>query len=102
VKKRDLNDDDGFRVHTTPRRNFANVLKRWENWKNKGKKKVSKDVGTGCFEIDIGVDNHIMDDNYNSDELDSDMDIDVIMVVIEGRNFQGSKLKICVRNLSSH
>ncbi|WVZ11944.1 hypothetical protein V8G54_016474 [Vigna mungo] len=71
------NDDDGFGVEDDVRRNINPLLERWNSMKRR-KKRVTRrgNVGEGSFVIDDEVGEHEINEEYISDELDSDLESD--------------------------
>ncbi|WVZ03193.1 hypothetical protein V8G54_023999 [Vigna mungo] len=71
------NDDDGFGVEDDVRRNINPLLERWNSMKRR-KKRVTRrgNVGEGSFVMDDEVGEHEINEEYISDELDSDLESD--------------------------
>ena len=85
--ERHRDDDDCFRLEDTLRRNFSQVLDRWkkfkQDWKNRKRSRTTgmgtaegnQSEGLGTSSTQQSTDNHEIDANYSTDELDSDVDI---------------------------
>jgi len=76
-EERVADDDDGFGMDNVPRRNFQQVLERWNRLKaksNSGRKK--RNVGEGSFVTNDCVGQHEINEEYDSEQLCSDVDSD--------------------------
>ncbi|WVZ21257.1 hypothetical protein V8G54_008579 [Vigna mungo] len=86
------NDDDGFGVESDRVddvfRDINPVLERWNSIKKRKKRVIKRGkVGEGSFVVDDEVGDHEINEEYNSDELDSDLESD------GDGNFKRSKFK---------
>ncbi|XP_027905924.1 uncharacterized protein LOC114165520 [Vigna unguiculata] len=75
--ERVADDDDGFGIDNVPQRNFQQVLERWNRLKaksNSGRKK--RNVGEGSFVTNDCVGQHEINEEYDSEQLCSDVDSD--------------------------
>jgi len=75
-EERVADDDDGFGMHTESEvRKIGPVLDRWRAMKrNPSTVRSKKDVGPGSFVTNEEVGQHDISDEYDTDELDSDVD----------------------------
>jgi len=75
-EERVTDDDDGFGMHTESEvRKIGLVLDRWRAMKrNPSTMRSKKDVGPSSFVTNEEVGQHDMSDEYDTDELDSDVD----------------------------
>jgi len=81
-EERVADDDDGFGMDNVPRRNFKQVLERWNRLKaksNSGRKK--RNVGEGSFVTNDCVGQHEINEEYDSEQLCSDVDSDEVLVI---------------------
>ena len=71
-------DDDGFGMDIDPPvRKFGPVLDRWKSFKrNSSRVKRKRDIGEGAFVTNEEVGVHDINENYNTYDLDSDVDSD--------------------------
>ena len=71
-------DNDGFGMDIEPPvRNIGPVLDRWKAMKrNSSTVRTKKDVGESSFVTNAEVGEHNINDEYDTDELDSNVDSD--------------------------
>jgi len=77
-EERVVNDDDGFGIDIQPPvRKIGPVLDRWKAMKrNPSIMRAKKDVGKGLFVTNAEIGVHDISEEYDTDELESDVDSD--------------------------
>jgi len=76
-EERVADDDDGFGTDNVQRRNFQQVLERWNKLKAKSSSvRKKRNVGEGSFVTNDCVGQHEINEEYDSEQVCSDVDTD--------------------------